>query len=75
MTINLARLGYLSKSKEEFKEKLIGLMDLAKESLEIKRKIVENFTEDRLYPYSMFYLDGIKQRLELIGKIIFLPLA
>jgi len=68
VTINLARLGYLSKSKEEFKEKLIGLMDLAKESLEIKRKIVENFTEDRLYPYSMFYLDGIKQRFGTYWK-------
>ncbi len=62
VTINLARLGYLSKSKEEFREKLVHLMDLAKESLEIKRKIIEKFTEDRLYPYSMFYLDNINAR-------------
>ncbi|MEI6529476.1 MAG: ribonucleoside triphosphate reductase [Candidatus Falkowbacteria bacterium] len=62
VTINLARLGYLSKSKEEFREKLVALMDLAKESLEIKRKIIEKFTEDRLYPYSMFYLDNIYTR-------------
>jgi len=62
VTINLPRLGYLSKNKEEFKERLIGLMDLAKESLEIKRKVIENFTDDRLYPYSMFYLDNIKER-------------
>ena len=62
VTINLARLGYLSKSKEEFREKLVHLMDLAKDSLEIKRKIIEKFTEDRLYPYSMFYLDNIKAR-------------
>lgn len=62
VTINLARLGYLSKSKEEFKERLFKLMELAKESLEIKRKIIEKFTEDRLYPYSMFYLDNIKER-------------
>lgn len=62
VTINLARLGYLSKSKEEFREKLVALMDLAKESLEIKRKIIEKFTEDRLYPYSMFYLDNINAR-------------
>ena len=68
VTINLARLGYLSKSKEEFKEKLVDLMDLAKESLEIKRKIVENFTEDRLYPYSMFFLDGIKKRFGTYWK-------
>ncbi|MFA5130845.1 MAG: ribonucleoside triphosphate reductase [Patescibacteria group bacterium] len=62
VTINLARLGYLSKSQEEFREKLVHLMDLAKESLEIKRKIIEKFTEDRLYPYSMFYLDNINAR-------------
>jgi ribonucleoside-triphosphate reductase len=62
VTINLARLGYLSKNKEEFREKLVHLMDLAKESLEIKRKVVEKFTEDGLYPYSMYYLDNIRQR-------------
>ncbi len=62
VTINLARLGYLSKSKEEFREKLVHLMDLAKDSLEIKRKIIEKFTEDRLYPYSMYYLDAIRER-------------
>jgi len=62
VTINLPRLGYLSKNKEEFKERLVVLMDLAKESLEIKRKVIENFTDDRLYPYSMFYLDNIKER-------------
>ena len=62
VTINLARLGYLSKSHEEFKSRLVNLMELAKESLEIKRKIIEKFTEDRLYPYSMFYLDNIHAR-------------
>jgi len=62
VTINLARLGYLSKTKEEFKEKLTHLMELSKESLEIKRKVIEKFTDDRLYPYSMFYLDNIKAR-------------
>jgi ribonucleoside-triphosphate reductase len=62
VTINLPRLGYLSKTKEEFKEKLAALMEVAKESLEIKRKIIEQFTDDRLYPYSMFYLENIKAR-------------
>jgi len=62
VTINLPRLGYLSKTKEEFKEKLVRLMDLAKESLEIKRKIIEKFTQDRLYPYSMYYLENIHER-------------
>jgi ribonucleoside-triphosphate reductase len=62
VTINLPRLGYLSKTKEEFKEKLAALMEIAKESLEIKRKIIEKFTDDRLYPYSMYYLENIKAR-------------
>lgn len=64
VTINLARLGYLSKDTDEFKERLGKLMDLAKESLEIKRKIVERFTEDGLYPYSKFYLEDIYLRFK-----------
>jgi len=68
VTINLARLGYLSKTKEDFKNKLVHLMDLAKDSLEIKRKIVEKFTDDRLYPYSMYYLDNIKERFGTYWK-------
>jgi len=61
VTINLPQIGYLSKAKEEFWERLGHLMDLAKESLEIKRKILENFMEKGLYPYSKFYLSGIKK--------------
>lgn len=68
VTINLARLGYTSKSKEEFKEKLLKLMELAKESLELKRKVIEKFTEDHLYPYSMVYLDNIHKRFNSYWK-------
>jgi len=62
VTINLARLGFLSKDKEEFKTRLFALMELAKESLEIKRKVIEKFTNDGLYPYSKHYLDNIFAR-------------
>jgi len=62
VTINLARLGYLSKNKEDFKKRLGKLMDIAEESLEIKRKVIERFTEDGLYPYSKFYLEEIHKR-------------
>ena len=62
VTINLPRLGYLSENKEDFKKKLAHLMDLAKESLEAKRKIIERFTDDGLYPYSRYYLASIHQR-------------
>ena len=37
-------------------------MDIAKESLETKRKLVESLTEKGLYPYTKFYLDAIKMR-------------
>ena len=61
VTINMPRIGYLSKTKQEFYKRLGDLMDLAKESLEIKRKTLESFMEKGLYPYSKFYLDGIKK--------------
>ena len=61
VTINLPRIGYLSTCEEEFFERLESLMELAKISLEIKRKVVEDFTEKGLYPYSKFYLESIKQ--------------
>jgi len=61
VTINMPRIGYLSKTKKEFFERLGKMMDLAKESLEIKRKTIENFIEKSLYPYSKFYLSDIKK--------------
>ena len=61
VTINLPRIGYLSKTKKDFFERLAKMMDLAKGSLEIKRKAIENLIEKGLYPYSRFYLDGIKK--------------
>jgi len=62
VTINLARIGYLAKDKDDFKARIKKLMDLAKESLEIKRKVVEDFTDKGLYPYSKFYLADIYKR-------------
>jgi len=61
VTINLPRIGYLSKDEDEFFEKLESLMILAKDSLEIKRKVVERFTEKGLYPYSKYYLRFVKE--------------
>jgi len=62
VTINMPRLGYLSKDKEDFKKRLFSLMELARESLELKRKILEKFTESGLYPYCRFYLRDIFER-------------
>ncbi|MCS7199447.1 MAG: ribonucleoside triphosphate reductase [Caldimicrobium sp.] len=60
VTINLPRLAYLSTCEEEFFERLERLMELAKTSLEIKRKVIEDFTEKGLYPYSKVYLSEVK---------------
>jgi len=69
VTINLPRIGYLSKTKKEFFERLARLMDLAKESLEIKRKALEDFITKGLYPYSKFYLEGVfKMRGSYFGN-------
>ncbi|MGE5328427.1 MAG: ribonucleoside triphosphate reductase [Deltaproteobacteria bacterium] len=61
-TINLPRIGYVSNSVDEFKHRLRELAEIGKESLEIKRKIIERETEKGLYPYSARYLKSIKQR-------------
>nr|AAU83764.1 oxygen-sensitive ribonucleoside-triphosphate reductase [uncultured archaeon GZfos33H6] len=62
VTINMGRLGYLAKDEDEFLTALERLMILAKASLEIKRGVLEKFTEEKLYPYTQFYLRGIKER-------------
>jgi ribonucleoside-triphosphate reductase len=61
VTINLPRIGYLSKTKTEFLNRLSRLMELAKESLEIKRKALDDFMEKGLYPYSRHYLEEMKK--------------
>jgi len=61
VTINMPRIGYLSKTKKDFFERLSHLMDMAKESLEIKRKALENFIGKSLYPYSKYYLSSVKK--------------
>ena len=62
VTINLPRIAHLSQTEEEFFARLERLMVLAKNSLEIKRKALENFTENNLYPYTKHYLSAIFER-------------
>ncbi len=61
VTINLPRISFISKSMSDFKENLLSILELAKDSLELKRVIIEQFTELGLYPYSKFYLSSIKK--------------
>ncbi len=62
ITINMPRIGYVSKTEEEFMDRLNHLMILARESLETKRKVLENFTDRNLYPYTKYYLRSVKER-------------
>jgi ribonucleoside-triphosphate reductase len=62
VTLNLPRIGFLARDRVDFYDRLGRLAHIAKESLSIKRKVLEKFTEQNLYPYSKFYLRAIKER-------------
>jgi ribonucleoside-triphosphate reductase len=68
VTVNLPRLGYLSKNEADFMERLKNVMDTAKQSLEIKRSVLESLTSSNLYPYMSFYLRSVKQRFNEYWK-------
>ncbi len=61
VTLNLPRLGYISESEAGFLDRLEELMKIARDSLQIKRELLEGLTEDGLYPYTQFYLQDVKE--------------
>lgn len=65
VTINLPRLAYISNSESEFFARLWQQMNLAANSLELKRKVIEEQTAKGLYPYSANYLKAIKEKTGL----------
>jgi ribonucleoside-triphosphate reductase len=67
VTINLPRIGYLATSEEDFMARLARLMDLAKESLEMKRKVVEDNIERGLLPFTKRYLPSLHNHFSTIG--------
>ncbi len=62
VTINLPRIAHLSKSWSEFRSRLWRMTNIARNSLEIKRKTIEDQTSNGMYPYSANYLKNIKER-------------
>ncbi|MDO9528820.1 MAG: ribonucleoside triphosphate reductase [Syntrophales bacterium] len=68
VTINMPRIGYLSKTENEFVMRLEKVMILARESLEIKRKVLEKYTDGNLYPYTKYYLRSVKERFDEYWK-------
>ena len=68
VTINLPRIGYLARDEQDFNERLKEQIQIAKKSLTLKRKILEQFTEKDLYPYSKFYLREVKEKTGYFWK-------
>jgi len=68
VTINMPRIGYLAQDRNEFIALLERRLILAKESLEIKRKVLEKFTRGNLYPYAKHYLRDIFERFGCYWK-------
>ncbi|MDR1572616.1 MAG: ribonucleoside triphosphate reductase [Clostridiales Family XIII bacterium] len=62
VTINLPRLAYFSKSEVEFRARLWRLVNVARNSLEVKRKVIETQTARGMYPYSAHYLRNVRLR-------------
>ncbi|MBU2406577.1 MAG: ribonucleoside triphosphate reductase [Nanoarchaeota archaeon] len=69
VTINVPRLGYISNSKEEFFQKLEKVMNIASESLEIKRKAVTKSMDNGLLPYTKRYLGNLDHHFSTIGLV------
>ena len=69
VTINLPRIAYNSKSEEEFYTKLERLMDIAKRSLEIKRKVCTKLLNENFYPYTKRYLGNFNSHFSTIGLV------
>lgn len=67
VTINLPQIGYLAKTEEEFFKRLDYLMDLAKESLCIKRKVIQKLYDGGLFPYTRRYLKTLNNHFNTIG--------
>jgi anaerobic ribonucleoside-triphosphate reductase len=68
VTLNMPRIGYLSRDEDDFFQRLDTIMETARFSLEIKRKALEAFTENGLYPYSRRYLRHVKESYDKYWK-------
>ena len=67
VTINLPRIGYLTKTKDEFFKRLTHFMNLAAKSLVIKRKVINRLMENGLFPYTKRYLKHLNNHFSTIG--------
>lgn len=63
VTINLPRTAYIAGNEEDFYKRLSKIMESARESLQLKRELIEELTDRGLYPYTRFYLQSVKKQL------------
>ncbi len=69
VTINMPRIAYLSKSEEEFFDRLAKIMDISARSLKIKRETITKLLENGLYPYTKRYLGTFNNHFSTIGLV------
>jgi ribonucleoside-triphosphate reductase len=69
VTINMPRIAYLSKTKEEFFQRLDKLMDLSARSLKVKRDVITKLLNAGLYPYTKRYLGTFENHFSTIGLV------
>ena len=68
VTINCARLGYLHKGDEEgLYRRLDVLLEIARDTLEVKRKVIQRLMDDGLFPYTRRYLGTLRNHFSTIG--------
>ena len=69
VTINMPRIAYLAKDKEDFYKRLNRMMDISARSLKIKRKVITNLLNEGLYPYTKRYLGTFDNHFSTIGLV------
>ena len=69
VTINIPRIAYLSKNKDEFYKRLDHMMDVSARSLKIKREVISKLLDEGLYPYTKRYLGSFDNHFSTIGLI------
>ena len=67
VTINMPQIGYLARTEKEYFDRLDYLMELAKTSLQIKRKVIQRLLEGGLFPYTRRYLEHLNNHFSTIG--------
>ena len=69
VTINMPRIAYLSKTEDEFYERLDKMMDIAARSLKVKRTVITKLLDGGLYPYTKRYLGTFANHFSTIGLV------